>query len=71
MTVEDCITVYKRLGDQIFGHPRPLAKGAILWHKFDSKVLEEVIKDVTLCHSPNSEHGTKYPSPEDLCRTWV
>lgn len=69
MTVDDCIEEYKTLGERIFGHPRPLAKGAFLWHKFCAKDFEEVIRDLTLRHSEASEFQVNYPSHEDLCRT--
>lgn len=69
MTVDDCIEEYKTLGERIFGHPRPLAKGAILWHKFSAKTFEEVIRDVTARHSSCGEFAPIYPSDEDLCRT--
>lgn len=69
MTVDDCIKEYKTLGERIFGHPRPLAKGAILWHKFNAEKLEEVIKEVTKRHSEASDFEPLFPSAEDLCRT--
>jgi hypothetical protein len=68
MTVDDCLAEYKTLGEKIFGHPRPFAKGAIIWHKFNYRVLEEVIKDVTSRHSEKVEYNTDYPLDEDLCR---
>ncbi|KAL8992576.1 MAG: hypothetical protein Q9169_006992 [Polycauliona sp. 2 TL-2023] len=72
MTVDDCINEYKTLGQKIFGNPRPLAFGAVMWHKFDYKVLEEVIKSVTRRHSEKSEVDVlHFPSDEDLCRTIV
>ena len=72
MTVDECILEYKRLGERIFGHPRYLATGAVLWHKFDFRVLEAVIQDVTARHSEESdEYDVQYPLDEDLCRTIV
>ena len=69
MTVDDCIAEYKSLGERIFGHPRPMAKGAILWHKFSARELEQVIQDVTSRHSDARDFEATYPSDEDLCRT--
>lgn len=72
MTVDDCINEYKTLGQKIFGHPRPLAFGAILWHKFDHRVLERVLQDAITRHSEASEeYELQFPSDEDLCRTLV
>ncbi|KAL9003436.1 MAG: hypothetical protein Q9188_003686 [Gyalolechia gomerana] len=72
MTVDDCINEYKTLGQKIFGHPRPLAFGAILWHKFDYRVLERVLQSVIARHSEASEeYESEFPSDEDLCRTLV
>lgn len=69
MTVDDCIEEYKGLGERVFGHPRPMAKGAILWHKFDARVLEQVIREVTSRHSEARDFEATFPSDEDLCRT--
>ncbi|KAL8907085.1 MAG: hypothetical protein Q9207_001626 [Kuettlingeria erythrocarpa] len=72
MSVDDCISEYKTLGQKIFGSPRPLAFGAVMWHKFDARVLEEVIHSVTARHSERSEvDELDFPSDEDLCRTVV
>ncbi|KAL8670970.1 MAG: hypothetical protein Q9168_004518 [Polycauliona sp. 1 TL-2023] len=72
MTVDDCINEYKTLGQRIFGNPRPFAFGAVMWHKFDYRVLEEVIKNVTRRHSEKSDVDVlDFPSHEDLCRTIV
>ena len=69
MTVDDCIDEYKTLGAKIFGHPRPFAKGALIYHKFDYRVLEAVIKDVTSRNSERVEYNTiDFPSDEELCR---
>lgn len=72
MTVDDCITEYESLGQKIFGNPRPFAYGAVLWHKFDHRVLKEVIRSVAERHGENSEEfELTFPSDEDLCRTLV
>lgn len=68
MTVDDCIKEYQTLGAKVFGHPRPLAKGAILWHKFDYRTLEAVIKDVTQRYSEPGEFGGNYAMNEDVCK---
>lgn len=69
MTVDDCIDEYKSLGGKVFGHPRPMAKGAILWHKFSAQKLEQVIQNVTSRHSEAPDFEATFPSDEDLCRT--
>lgn len=72
MTVDDCISEYKTLGQKIFGKPRPLAFGAVMWHKFDYRVLEAVIQSVTSRHCEKNEvDELVFPSDEDLCRTVV
>jgi len=74
MSVDDCIKEYKSLGEEIFGHPRPFAMGALLWHKFDSKVLERVIRDVTARHAEQREFGINYAMDkldDDMCKWWV
>ncbi|KAL8777174.1 MAG: hypothetical protein Q9213_007975 [Squamulea squamosa] len=72
MTVDDCINEYRILGQKVFGNPRPLALGAVMWHKFNYRVLEEAIKSVTRRHSEkNEEDMLHFPSDEDLCRTVV
>ncbi|KAL8861451.1 MAG: hypothetical protein Q9178_002325 [Gyalolechia marmorata] len=72
MTVDDCINEYKTLGQKVFGNPRPLVFGALVWHKFNYQVLEDVIKSVTRRHSEKSEVDIlQFPSDEDLCRTMV
>ena len=74
MNVDDCIKEYENLGDKVFGHPRPTAFG-LPWPKFDSKILENVIQDVT------RRHGEQVPyedmnysmerSDDDMCRWFV
>ena len=68
MTVDDCIEEYKVLGAKVFGNPRPLAKGAILWHKFDYRTLEAAIKDVTARYSEPDKFEALYAMDEDVCR---
>lgn len=55
MTVDDCIEEYKTLGKKIFGHPRRMAKGGFPWHRFNARVLEDVIRDVTSRHNVQSD----------------
>ncbi|KAL8929860.1 MAG: hypothetical protein Q9208_001004 [Pyrenodesmia sp. 3 TL-2023] len=72
MTVDDCIAEYENFGQRVFGNPRPLAFGAVLWHKFDHRVLQAVIESVTERHSGrNEEFDSDFPSDEELCRTLV
>lgn len=60
MSVDECIEEYEALGEKIFGHPRPIPNGATLWHKFDCKVLEKVIRDVTKRYSEPSRFESHY-----------
>lgn len=55
MTVDDCIEEYKTLGKKIFGHPRRMAKGGFPWHRFNARVLEDVIRAVTSRHNMQSD----------------
>ncbi|KAM0794622.1 acyl transferase/acyl hydrolase/lysophospholipase [Usnea florida] len=71
MSVDDCIKEYKALGAKVFGNPRPLAKGAILWHKFDCRTLEAAIIDVTQRHCQPGDFGDYYPMDEDVCKCIV
>lgn len=68
MTVDDCIEEYKTLGAKVFGNPRPLAKGAIMWHKFDYRTLESAIKEVTQRYNELAEFRDSYEMDEDVCR---
>ncbi len=68
MTVDDCIEEYKTLGQKIFGHPRPLAAGAVLWHKYSHRSLQSVIEKVTQKYSETSAFDVNYPLDEDVCR---
>ena len=73
MTVEECISEYQSLGAQVFGNPRPFSFGGIPWYKFDYRVLESVIQDVTARYGDKLEIGDEVPfsSNEDFCRTYV
>lgn len=64
MSVNDCIEEYEALGEKIFGHPRPIPNGAVLWHKFDYRILEQVIKDVTARYSERGRFPKHYAFKE-------
>ena len=70
MSVNDCIDEYKFLGGRVFAHPRLLATGALLWHKFSWKDLEDVIQNVTdrRCFHGLS-FGLRFDMDPDFCRT--
>ena len=55
MTVDDCIEEYKSLGNKVFGHPRRMARGGFPWHRFNAKVLVDVIRAVTSRHNMHSD----------------
>jgi hypothetical protein len=71
MSVNDCIAEYKALGGKVFANPRPISKGGILWHKYNSDRLRSAIEDVTNRHCFRRARcfGIKFPSDPDLCRT--
>ena len=70
MSVNDCIDEYKILGGKVFAHPRPLATGGILWHKFHWKDLEDVIQSVTDRHCFHGlSFGLRFDMDPDFCRT--
>jgi hypothetical protein len=69
MTVDDCLKEYKTLGSNVFGKPRPFTMKSLMWDKFNCKRLHKVIEDVTLRHCENPHVTTKWPLPDDLCRT--
>ena len=74
MTVDDCIREYKALGDKIFGHPRPIPTGGTMWHKFDCKIFERVIRDVTARYSERSQFESHYSMDrmdQDMCQWCV
>ena len=73
--MDDCIAEYKTLGKKIFGHPRRMAKGGFPWHRFNAKVLEDVIRAVTSTHNMQREDfGNLYGmerADEDMCQWYV
>ena len=74
MTVDECIREYKVLGDKIFGHPRPIPTGGLLWHRLDRKVFEKVIRDVTARYGERSRFESHYAMDrmdQDMCQWYV
>ncbi|KAH7323806.1 acyl transferase/acyl hydrolase/lysophospholipase [Rhexocercosporidium sp. MPI-PUGE-AT-0058] len=72
MSVNDCISEYKSLGERVFAHPRQLSTGGLLWHKFGWRPLEDAIKGVTSRYcSTQRPFGVRFPSDPDFCRTVV
>ena len=69
MSVDECIEEYKNLGQKVFGHPRRFALKGLIWHKYDYRVLEKVVRDVTARYKEESEFEVSFPSGEELCRT--
>jgi hypothetical protein len=58
LDVETCLGEFRKLGEQIFGHPRKVHVKNKLWagSKYDCERLEEIIKGVV----------DKYKKKEDL-----
>ena len=74
MTVDECIDEYKTLGDKVFGHPRIVSSGGILWHKLNCKVFEEVLKDVTAKYCEKTRFESNYAmerTDQDMCQWYV
>ena len=73
MSVHDCIIEYEKMGRRVFGNPRPPGIGPIPtpWHKFDADSLEKVIGNVISRHGEEPGDEVRYPSHEDLCKTYV
>jgi hypothetical protein len=75
MTVDDCIQEYLNLGGRIFGKPRRIHQlvKPLFWlnrTKYDAKVLENVIQDVTNRRG-NKGGGSCFEGEPDLCRRLV
>lgn len=68
MTVDDCLKEYKIMGDKIFGNPRPMSKGAVLWHKYDHRALRSAVEEITRKYSETSKFSVNYPLHEDVCK---
>lgn len=68
MTVDDCIKEYKTMGEKIFAKPRPFAKGAVLWHKYNHRALKRAVEEVTWKYSEASDFSVNYPLHEDVCK---
>lgn len=71
MTVDDCLQEYRTLGSDVFGKPRILTMKSVLWNKFNEKRLHKAIEDVTFRHCENPRVPARFPSPKDLCQTFV
>ena len=74
MTVDECIDEYKTLGDKVFGHPRIVSSGGMLWHKLDCKVFEKVIRDVTAKYCEKTLFESTYAMDrmdQDMCQWYV
>jgi hypothetical protein len=71
MRVEDCIALYPRMSQRIFGEKRKSLHG--FWRaKYDAKNLKEEIEAIVEDRVPPHNQGHKYrllPSPDDLCKT--
>lgn len=72
MTVDDCIKEYETLGEAVFGNPRPPSMKGLLWHKFNSDDLRQVIENVTRRRAEIQNNGqVMYPCPWNRCQTVV
>ena len=73
MTVEECLGVYEKLADHVFGHPRHLHIRNPPWiprDKYDHSRLEEVIKEIVSQRNPTGHNSTEFRQPnEGMCRT--
>jgi len=79
MDVRDCLTMYKRLGCEVFGHPRPTQIGRNpykkkwwLPSKYDAKKLEHMVERMTdeiIGTSGDGQIDTYFPYESDQCKT--
>ncbi|KAH0544750.1 hypothetical protein FGG08_001117 [Glutinoglossum americanum] len=77
MNINDCITEYETLGDQVFGHPRIASiRGPIpaFREKYDCTRLKRVVEGVVrrrLKYRPDAVAADMFPSHETMCKTIV
>lgn len=73
MSVYDCLREYEKMGDKIFGRPRPLSRRDLgtSWHKYSAQAMEDVLKDVAARRSEYSQriNDVRFPSDPALCKT--
>jgi hypothetical protein len=63
MTVQDCLNEYERMGNVIFGNPRPISQrniGIVRWPKYSASAMETAFRDVTArrCGRDENVHAT-------------
>lgn len=74
MTVRDCMDEYKKMGDEIFGNPRPIYRRRALvvpWTKYKSSAMENAVMDVTArrCEVLEGFNPVTLDSIPGLCKT--
>jgi hypothetical protein len=72
MTVPDCLSEYRKLGERVFGHPRffhSIRFGFGSRTKYDSKNLEQVFKDVANERLEEAADVAMPMSPPTCCDT--
>ncbi|KAI3320729.1 FabD/lysophospholipase-like protein [Xylariaceae sp. AK1471] len=73
MSVDECINRYPTMAKKVFGKERVSFKG-ILRDRYDAKNLEEEIRSIVHERLPKDGRDalcSRFPSPEDLCKTVV
>ena len=76
MTVPDCLSEYRRLGQKVFGKPRMISTlkfGLGVRHKYKAARLEKVFKEVTWRRNEQRESSATrtitFPLGRGLCAT--
>lgn len=76
MTVPDCLSEYRTLGQEVFGKPRMISTlkfGLGVRHKYKASRLEKVFEDVAKRRNeqpgPGETGKITFPSRRGLCAT--
>ncbi|PVI05712.1 FabD/lysophospholipase-like protein [Periconia macrospinosa] len=75
MNVYDCLREYEKMGDRIFGKPRPLPGigAATSWHKYSAEAMEKALKDVAARRSEKTQriNNVHFRADTNLCKTCI
>ena len=72
MSVDDCISVYEQLGEEIFGRPRWFhVRSPLFWprDKYNHKTLEAIIQNLVKQRIPDEDPGKRnFAFDENRCK---
>ncbi|CAI6335461.1 unnamed protein product [Periconia digitata] len=76
MSVLDCLGEYERMGNRVFGKPRPLSRRDIVggqWCRYSTEDMKSVLKDVIARRSERAQriNDTQLPSNPTMCKVFV